>query len=732
MSNEEVQWYTKSQIVDGHRWIIGRGNLPADVMFIYETPDFVSRDAMVAYMGEPENRILGFAAQAGIDTSNAYLTYAVKYIPKGKKPAKSGDHKKCRPYLLEEIRRCQPKLIVSMGSSGLKMLFDNRYKITDYRGSVLELPEVPGCKVLVTYAPNYIARNPHMESLYLGDWKQAGDIYRGVAHVKADIKYEVHNNVKNLHQLVDTLIATPNVLSLDCEWHGKTWMDPERYIRMVQFRWDREQIAIVEFYSEGVTPEGEIWKPEYKKQEFDDIPGGWRELKRLFEHPNIKIMGHNVIADGEWLLSYGIDIRPRVIVDTMLNEYMLNELGPFGLDALSCKYTPYGKYDSEVTTWINHHKDECADGFGPVPRPMLLPYAAKDVEVPALAAEKQLPLMTYTFKARGIYPSLFQTTMDTQRNIYEMELTGMRVDLERLQLMANAYIPKLGDLENKLKLFAASIGMEEFNYRSVEQVRTLLFEKLKLTPIKTTDDKEWAKAILSLGREDQKEVAASTDKTSLMILQGKHPAVKQLLNIRRVDTIVKTFLKEDEEADENSRGGGLFAKIWPDGRFHTRFSQLTDTGRFKHRRPNSSNFAKKAEGYLKEIFGDQMPPPLRTVVIPSDGYVIMEADFKQAELFVLAWLSDDKNMKEALTTPGKDLHDNTAISSFDLRIFNANGVELTADDMVRIAKTIDNQELFEEHFLPTLTYQMPDGKTLTRKQFKSGIRISAKNINFGT
>ena len=719
-------------MVDGRHWIAGRGPVPCDCMFIAEMPSYDSLSALRAYVGESECMVLQYAADAGIDPANVYLTYAVKYIPRGKKPPKSQDYKRCKPLLNEEIRRVNPKLIVAMGTSPLKMLFDNRYKITDYRGCVMPLPGNPECKVVTTFAANYIVRNAHMESAYRKDWENAGAIHKGTAHVKEDIQYTVVNKVADLRALVDRLIQDPQWLSLDCEWHGVTWMAPDRYVRTVQFNVEPGENYIVEFYSEGVTPGGEVWKPEYRKQEMDDPDGAMLELKRLFEHPNISVYGQNIISDGEWLLTYNIDIRPRTVYDTMLGEYLLNELGPCGLDTLSCKYTPYGRYDEPLLTWMKHHPKETVYGFGGIPRALILPYGAKDVEAPRMIMEKQLPLLGKMLEPRGKYPSLFQTTMDTQRNVYELELTGMKADVDRLRLISEAYITRLAELENQAKLFAAAQGMAEFNYRSTDDVRHLLFDVLKLIPIKTTDNKSWSKYIMGLSPEEQAEARSSTDKTSMMILQKQHPICKQLLQIKRLDTIVKTFLKEDEEADEQSRGGGLMAKIWPDGRFHTRFSQLSDTGRFKHRKPNSANYPKKGETYMEEIFGKgKVPPAMRSVVVPTDDdHVIMEADFIQAELFVLAGLSGDDGMMDSLRTPGKDMHDKTAVDSFGLKILNERGVELTSDDLVLIYKELNNKKYFDK-FMESLTYVDQSGRRMSRKLFKNGIRVSAKNLNFG-
>lgn len=162
---------------------------------------------------------------------------------------------------------------------------------------------------------------------------------------------------------------------------------------------------------------------------------------------------------------------------------------------------------------------------------------------------------------------------------------------------------------------------------------------------------------------------------------------------------------------------------------------------------NCQNFPKKAEGYLlqafggkdhvRELFGDDLIDPkskdgapvgLRTIVRPPDGWVFVEGDFIQAELFVLAALADDDVMLSALSTPGRDLHDMTAITSFKLRVRDAYGADVPDDFLVAMAKK--DPDAFKA-FQGTLQYVTAKGEILSRDAFKNGIRVSAKNLNFG-
>ena len=144
------------------------------------------------------------------------------------------------------------------------------------------------------------------------------------------------------------------------------------------------------------------------------------------------------------------------------------------------------------------------------------------------------------------------------------------------------------------------------------------------------------------------------------------------------------------------------------------------------------NWPKKADGYLKDIFGeDKVPPTIRTIVNPPKGWMMMEGDFKQAELFTMANLSGDPNMLRLLTTPGLDMHDSTAMTAFNMKMLDENDKEVVEQDLVTLASKIGAESEEFEHYMKTMRYVLPRGEILTRAAFKSGLRISSKSLNFG-
>jgi DNA polymerase-1 len=341
--------------------------------------------------------------------------------------------------------------------------------------------------------------------------------------------------------------------------------------------------------------------------------------------------------------------------------------------------------------------------------------------------------------------------MHAQDILYEPEEIGLLVDQERLKTMINMYQEARSEIKGKLHTMAATLGFNDFNPGSHAQVRKLLFEKLGMTPIATTSGKAWSK-VLQMPQAAQAELNPSTNKETLAILadqEGAHPIVAVLRDYRKVDYVCNHWLCDEQVAekhDEASTRGGLLAKLWPDGRLHARFSQLKETARFGSAKPNVQNWMKRAEGELKRIIADDLGildkyfpgaakfPSMRTVIIPSPGHVFMEADWKQAEMFVLAALSGDNAMLEALTTPGRDLHDLTAVTAFGLVMYTPDGRVVTEDELVTMACADPDWEDDDSEFAKfrdSLIYVDQRGRKLTRKEFKGGIRVSAKNLNFG-
>ncbi|MFC1453643.1 DNA polymerase [Verrucomicrobiota bacterium] len=724
-------WLPEATLIEGRTWIPGCGPLAAETMFVIDRPSDDEARLKECMNGAYGAILKSFAIEAGVILNNCYFTYAVKFRPKGKNIT-AKEIKLCVPLLKEEISRIKPSLIVCFGKAALEAVTDKKYGLSDYRGTVLPYSLGSSIKVFPMYSPGYLKHNPNANSEFKQDWQMVARL-QATGKLETD-KTEVFVVTKydELKDVIDNLL-TPDtkelILALDCEWEGRTWMVEHGYIRTIQFTAHKGMAVVVELcdvQGRGVDI----------KHESDML----LLMGEFLTDPRVKLVGQNLVSDAEWLATYGINILNNMFYDTMYAEHTINPTGPFGLEVLTTKYTNLGRYDLPLVDWKNSNPKACDEGYGKIPRDILIPYGAADVDTLLQIMEAQKPLLKPFIEPRGEYISLWDAVMVTQRAVFELETTGMNVDKNQLNKLTAIYQAKLTELETAIKTMAATqFNLPEFNFKSPQQVAHVLFNVIKVTPIKTTSGKPWD---WTLDQSDEvlAEINASTDKTTLAILQDEHPFIKLLMDARKIEHTCKTWLREDynpEVHNEVTKGGGLLAKIWPDGRIHARFSPLKETARFSSSKPNMQNWPKKAEGDIARIFAGinpseedkkKIPDSLRTIIIPSEGHLLMESDWKQAELFVLAYLSNDTNMKAALTTPGKDLHDETTIKAFGFKVLTADGNPVNEQEILNIAK--QDMKAFKK-VQKSLIYVDQRGRKYSRDDFKEGPRVAGKNVGFG-
>lgn len=740
--DESPRWFSEQTRDFGHRKCLnGVGPIPSRVVFVDKMPTEREVWSKKPYSSNTAQFLLKTLRNIGFNINTARFTYMLHHVPK--KYNASEVHWGERMFK-EELDEVNPEIVVCLGAEPLKAVVGTSYRFDDIHGAFIRPDSIEDCPFLVfsTYSLEQVIANPKFDKFFIRDLECVKNKLLGTEVPEPRCDNAVIHTPEELNSFTNWITKKDRpFICLDCEWHGKNWMDPDRYFRTIQLGYQKGKVVTLEVSKEG----GERC--------YNDEKQLFLALKQLLEHPKVKLAGHNIIADGEWLLSYGVDIRNNVKYDTMLAEHLIDQNGPFGLEELSMKYTPYGRYSTDVEVWVRRHKgeklkDSTKDGYGYVPWSMLKAYGYKDVDCLWYIMEKQIPIL----KERGClslrgpnmeYPSLLDSVMRTQRVTYDLEMNGLPVDMKQLDMLTEKYQSAKAESLAKVMQLSRAIGYEDFNPRSSQHLRKILFDKryLGLIPIKTTNGDDWGRIAGEMGMDDETSISASTDKTTLQILEGKHPFIAELLNFRRVDQACKTWLTKEKDG----KPAGLYAQIWPDGTLKPRFSPLTESGRFRTAMPNSQNFPKKAEGYVTKIFGKGNEPPLlRTIVDPNkrEDYlkkglkvVQLECDFCQAEMFVAANVTGDENMLKALTTPGLDLHDKTAVDSFGLHMFAEDGREVSEDYLVELAASLkddggDESEEFQ-HFMKTLTYVGKNGEKMSRSEFKSTLRVASKAINFG-
>ena len=204
--------------------------------------------------------------------------------------------------------------------------------------------------------------------------------------------------------------------------------------------------------------------------------------------------------------------------------------------------------------------------------------------------------------------------------LFKMECRGIAIDREQLSAFGRMLSSHIADCEALIYSYAEGT----ININSPKQLGELLFDKLGLPPVKKT------------------KTGYATNADVLEKLKEKHPIIPAILDYRMLAKLKSTY------AD------GLMKEIKEDGRIHTTFQNLvTATGRLSSTEPNLQNIPVRTD----------LGAEIRKMFVPRPGCVLVDADYSQIELRVLAHIADDKTMQQAFCS-GEDIHTATAAQVF--------------------------------------------------------------------
>ena len=213
----------------------------------------------------------------------------------------------------------------------------------------------------------------------------------------------------------------------------------------------------------------------------------------------------------------------------------------------------------------------------------------------------------------------------------KMEHAGFLVDKTALAGFGETLSSGISKTETQIY----DLAEETFNINSPKQLGAILFDKLGLPAPKKT------------------KTGFSTNIEVLDSLAGKHPVINLIKDYRELTKLKSTYVD------------GLLKVIGPDGRIHTRFMMtVTATGRLSSTEPNLQNIPVR-----KEIGGE-----LRKMFVAGEGCVLVDADYSQIELRLLAHIADDPVMRSAFEH-GEDIHTVTASQVFGVPVDEVTSVQ---------------------------------------------------------
>ena len=241
------------------------------------------------------------------------------------------------------------------------------------------------------------------------------------------------------------------------------------------------------------------------------------------------------------------------------------------------------------------------------------------------------PVLTEALRKNGMEKLYNDIELPLCTVLYRMEKRGISIDRSQLEAFGIMLAQRIADCETLI--YSYSEG--KFNINSTKQLGELLFEKLGLPPVKKT------------------KTGYSTNADVLEKLKTKHPIIPAIMDYRMLTKLKSTY------AD------GLMKEIRDDGRIHTTFQNLvTATGRLSSTEPNLQTIPVRTD----------LGAEIRRMFVPKAGCVLVDADYSQIELRVLAHIAEDKTMQEAFCN-GTDIHTATAAQVFGVDVENVTSLQ---------------------------------------------------------
>ena len=339
-------------------------------------------------------------------------------------------------------------------------------------------------------------------------------------------------------------------------------------------------------------------------------------IKDILEDNNIEKIGYNLKEDYLAFRPYGIKLE-NMKFDIVISEYLIdsNTTTSYECSNIAMKYL-FRKILSKEELLGKGAK---AKNYQYLEFEVLSNYVANIINV----IKDVYPKMEELLNSMEMTSLFYDIEMPLVEVLGEMEFIGIKVDKEKLNELGDEFKDIIKNLEKDIY----EISGEKFNINSPKQLGVILFEKLGLPVIKKT------------------KTGYSTNIDVLEKLKNESPIIDKIIEYRQFTKLNSTYVE------------GLLSIINPiDNRIHSSFNQtITTTGRISSTEPNLQNIPVRLE----------IGRNIRKVFISQDNYLLVDADYSQIELRVLAHMSEDETMIEAFEN-NEDIHTKTASQVFSI------------------------------------------------------------------
>ncbi len=347
---------------------------------------------------------------------------------------------------------------------------------------------------------------------------------------------------------------------------------------------------------------------EEKNRQGIDAALFWEKLQALCEK-DVALAGFQI---KDYYAYLGEEVETERLFDVLIAAYLLNPLkSDYQIEDIAGEHLGSGT----ASYGQLFGKKKAAEAFADQ-REDFVQYLCGCAGI--LAESK--PVLEEKLKKTGQYNLFREIEMPLSRVLYHMEQEGVLVKPQELKEYGDALTGRISELEESIWEKAGV----HFNINSPKQLGEVLFGTMQLPGGKKT------------------KTGYSTAADVLEKLAPEHPIIGEILEYRTLTKLKSTY------AD------GLAAYIGEDNRIHTTFNQtITATGRISSTEPNLQNIPMRME----------LGRRIRKVFVPKEGFVLMDADYSQIELRVLASMSGDQQLIEAYQQDA-DIHRITASKVF--------------------------------------------------------------------
>ncbi len=339
-------------------------------------------------------------------------------------------------------------------------------------------------------------------------------------------------------------------------------------------------------------------------------------FKPIFENPQIEKIGHSLKKDMAILFRYGIQIQ-NYGFDSMIAQYLIDpSQSDYSINKLSEEYL--GAYGTDEEMLLGKGKGKKT--FSQLSEEDMASHLSFTLET-VFALEGKMIEKIREYDMEDLY---YNVELPLTEVLSSMEYLGFKVDEDQLKMLGEQFDAEIKSLTEEIH----QLGGGEFNINSPKQIGEILFDRLNLPVIKKT------------------KTGYSTSVEVLEKLKDKHPIIEKILRYRQIVKLKSTYID------------GLTALInRKTGRIHSSFNQtITSTGRISSTEPNLQNIPIRTEDgrRIRKAFVAEKP-----------DYTLVDADYSQIELRVLAHISQDEKMMEAFIKD-QDIHTKTASEVFHL------------------------------------------------------------------